>query len=133
MASFGEILQKEMNKRNMTQADLCKLSGLKSGHISPYLNKKKDRDPQLSTVAKIASALDVSLDYLAGRTDNPAGMCDEELEGLYIDSRARELLRGFELLPPDGKDAIEDQVSFQLSKSRDKAPQAGAPAKAKVA
>lgn len=116
MTSFGERLQKELDARKWSQADLCKRSGLKSGHIAPYLTNKKDRDPRLSTVIKIADALDVSLDYLAGRTDNPMGFCDEELEGLYIDSEARALLRGFELLPPKGKEAIQEQMDFQLSK-----------------
>lgn len=119
MAGFGELVQREMAKRDMSQAELCRRSGLKSGHLSPYLNGKKERDPQLSTAAKIADALDVSLDYLAGRTDNPMGFCDEELEGLHIDSEARALLRGFELLPPNGREAIQDQVDFQLSKKRE--------------
>lgn len=117
MRSFGEILKFEMDRKGINQAELCRRSGLKSGHVSPYLNEKADRDPRLSTASKIAEALDVSLDYLAGRTDNPLGMCEEELEGLHIDAEARRLLKGFELLPPDGKRSVNEQVELQLLKS----------------
>lgn len=119
-----ETLQKRINQamksKGYGQADLVRVTKEGASKISQLVNGKV-KDPRMSTLVKIAEALDVSLDYLAGRTDNPMGMCDEELEDLYIDARARELLRGFELLPPEGKDAIQDQVDFQLSKSRDKA------------
>lgn len=120
MVSFGERFQIELDRHRMTQAESCKRSGLKSGRISPYLNDKKDCDPRLSAVVKIAEALDVSPDYSAGRTDNPARISDEELEGIRIDSQMHELLRGFDRLPPEGKASVAEQVDFQLSKSRDK-------------
>ncbi len=122
MASFGERLKEEMDRQHLSQADVCKGTGLKSGHVSPYLNGKPNRDPQLSTAAKIAQFLNVSLDYLAGLTDNPAGMCAEEIKGLRIDAEARTLLRGFDQLTPEGKHVIVEQVDFQLSKNRAQGP-----------
>ena len=112
---FGQRVNDILLKKNMSPADLSRMLGWNTGALSQYMNNP-DRSPKLSTAVKIADALDVSLDYLAGRTDNPMGFCDEELEGLYIDSEARALLRGFELLPPKGKEAIQEQVDFQLSK-----------------
>ena len=82
----------------------------------------RTKDPTLTTAIKIAKALDVSLDYLAGRTDNPSGMTDEELAQLKIDAEARALLRGFELLPPEGRETVQEMVDFQLSKSRNPTP-----------
>lgn len=116
MACFGDRVKKEMESQGKTQADLCRLTGLKAGHISPYFSQP-DRDPRLSTAAKLAEALGVSLDYLAGRTDNPAGMCEEEAEGLRIDAEARAMLRGFTLLPPDGRASVMEQVELQQLKS----------------
>lgn len=77
----------------------------------------RTKDPSLTTAAKVAKALDVSLDYLAGRTDSPIGICDEELDGLRIDAESRALLDGFGRLAPDGRRSISEQVEFQLSKS----------------
>ncbi len=124
-----EILQKRINdelrKQGKNQNDLYD-DPRDSSKISQIVNGKV-KDPRFSTVIKIARALDVSLDYLAGLTDNPEGFCGEEVP---IDVRAQHLLRGFELLPPEGKDAIQDQVDFQLSKSRNPTPPQRLPAAA---
>ncbi len=118
---FGQIVNDELLKRDMTPADLSRQLGWNTGVLSQYMNNP-NRDPRLSTAAKIAKALDVSLDYLAGLTDNPSGMCAEELEGLRIDAEARTLLRGFDQLTPDGRHVIIEQVDFQLSKNRAQGP-----------
>ena len=118
---FGQIVNDELLKRDMTPADLSRQLGWNTCVLSQYMNNP-NRDPRLSTAAKIAKALDVSLDYLAGLTDNPSGMCAEELEGLRIDAEARTLLRGFDQLTPDGRHVIIEQVDFQLSKNRAQGP-----------
>lgn len=117
-----EILQKRINQamraKHMKQVDLAKKSKEDPSKISQLVNGKVE-DPRMSTLIKIASALEVSLDYLAGLTDNPLGFCGEELP---IDERAQMLLRGFDLLPPEGKDTVQDMVDFQLSKSKAEVP-----------
>ena len=67
--SFGERLQQVLDAKSMTRADLCRLTGLKSSNLVPYMKKDPERSPKLSTALLIADALDVSLDFLAGRTD----------------------------------------------------------------
>lgn len=117
---FQERLNEELKAKGWKQVDLCKAAGISSSQATHLMNGRT-KDPTLTTAGKIAEALDVSLDYLAGRTDNPAGMTADELVQMKIDAEARTLLRGFELLPPEGKTAIQDQVDFQLSKSKNKA------------
>ena len=56
----------------MTRADLCRLTGLKSANLVPYMKQNPERSPKLSTATLIANALDVSLDFLAGRSDQMA-------------------------------------------------------------
>ncbi len=120
-----EMLQKRINQvmkeKKWGQINLVRRTKEGGSKISQIVNGKV-KDPRMSTLIKLADALDVSLDYLAGRTDSPMGFCDEELEDLRIDARARKLLRGFDLLPPEGKDAIQDQVDFQLSKNKKEVP-----------
>lgn len=114
--TFQERLNSSLEARGWRQSDLCKASGLSSAQATHLMNGRT-KEPTLSTAAKIADALEVSLDYLAGRTDNPMGFCDEELGGLRIDAEARAMLRGFSSLPPDGRDSVMEQVELQQLKS----------------
>ncbi|MCL2696470.1 MAG: XRE family transcriptional regulator [Oscillospiraceae bacterium] len=69
-----------MNSAQMIKIidDLAKRGGV-SRHkllndcgVKSYVdNLKKDKLPNIATIAKIADYLGVSIDYLAGRTDNP--------------------------------------------------------------
>lgn len=120
METLQKRIHHEMTNKRMLQNDLYD-DPKDSSKISQIVNGKV-KDPRVSTLIKIANALDVSLDYLVGRTDNPSGMCAEELEGLRIDSEARALLSGFGNLPPEGKHVIMEQVDFQLSKNEEKVP-----------
>jgi transcriptional regulator with XRE-family HTH domain len=58
--------------RNWSQEDLARESGLKRPHIS--LIETGDRIPGAKTLVKLADALGTSLDFLTGRTDNPAAI-----------------------------------------------------------
>lgn len=69
--TFSEQLNAVMNHRGLKQSDICRLTGLSSAQVA-YLVTGRTRDPKFETVVKIADALDVSLDYLAGRRENPA-------------------------------------------------------------
>lgn len=106
--SFGEQLAKALEMREMTQAELCHKSGLKSSYVSQYLNKP-DRDPQLSTALRIAQALDVSLNFLAGLEEDP--------DMFYADPMTMRLVNGFHQLPYKSKQSVLEQVDFQLFKS----------------
>lgn len=55
-----------MKQKNMTAYKLSKESGVKESALSRILNKKTP-DPQISTVIKIANALDVSIDEIVNR------------------------------------------------------------------
>lgn len=107
--AFGTQVKKAMEERGMKPAELCKSSGLPSAYISQYLNKP-DRDPQLSTAVKIAKALNVSLEYLAGMED--------EITPFVGDPQMVTLIEAFSQLPYKGKMAIMEQLEFQLTKSK---------------
>ena len=64
--TLAERIQYAMNKRGMTQADLARATGIGTSNIA-HIVTGRTKDPRVSNVLKIARALGVSLDYLAGR------------------------------------------------------------------
>lgn len=63
---LGERIQNALDVRGMTQADLARATGLSTGLIAQIVSGST-KDPRFSNVVRIARALDVSLEYLAGR------------------------------------------------------------------
>lgn len=63
---LGERIQNALDVRGMTQADLARATGLSTGLIAQIVSGRT-KDPRFSNVVKIARALDVSLEYIAGR------------------------------------------------------------------
>lgn len=64
--TLSERIQNALDVRGMTQADLVRITGMSSAIISQIVSGRTP-DPRFMTVVKIARALDVSLEYLAGR------------------------------------------------------------------
>ncbi|MDR0514658.1 MAG: helix-turn-helix domain-containing protein [Coriobacteriaceae bacterium] len=60
-----------LDQQGLTQAGLCRAANMESSQVTQLLTGKI-KDPRLSTAIKIAEALDVSLDYLAGRSTTDA-------------------------------------------------------------
>lgn len=65
-SSLSNRIQDAMDKRGWTQADLARMTGLSTAVVSQIVSGKT-KDPRFMSVVKIAKALDVSLEYLAGR------------------------------------------------------------------
>lgn len=66
MGTLAERIQHAMEVRGMSQADLARATGIATSNIA-YIVTGKTKDPRFDSVLKIAKALGVSLDYLAGR------------------------------------------------------------------
>lgn len=58
-----ERIQKVLELRGMSQADVCRITGLSSAKVSQVVSGST-KDPRISTIIPIAQALNVSLDYL---------------------------------------------------------------------
>lgn len=67
MSTLAERIQFAMEMRGMTQADLARATGIATSNIA-YIVNGEVKNPRFDSVVKIARALDVSLEYLAGRT-----------------------------------------------------------------
>ena len=65
--SFGRKLKLLREEKRMLQSELAGLLNLAPSSISMY--EQDERDPDTSTVKKIAEIFNVSTDYLLGLTD----------------------------------------------------------------
>lgn len=68
MSNFGERLKYLREKYKMYQSELAEKLNLAPSTISMY--ERGDRDPDTSTLSKIADIFNVTTDYLLGRTEN---------------------------------------------------------------
>ena len=62
-AGFSKRLNEKLSEKKLSQADLCRLTGLASSMISHYCNGQ--RIPSVPTAIKIAEALDTTIEELA--------------------------------------------------------------------
>ena len=63
---FGDNMMLIRKKKRLSQADLGKLIGTSGDVIGRY--ERGDIKPSIEVVQKIADALEVSIDYLVGKT-----------------------------------------------------------------
>lgn len=86
MDDLSQRIDEAMRVRGMSQADLCRATKMGSSKIS-YILQGKTTDPRISTLIKIADALDISLDYLVGTRDDAAPRLTREESALLSDYR----------------------------------------------
>ena len=70
MDTFSERIKELRESRNLTQDALGAVIGVK--RFSIYSYEKGRAYPEMKGLIALADYFDVSMDYLAGRTDNPA-------------------------------------------------------------
>ena len=69
MSIFSERLLMLRNQKHLSQQKFAKELEISPRAYQYY--EAGDREPQLSVLIRMADFYDVSLDYLAGRTDTP--------------------------------------------------------------
>lgn len=67
--SLAERLRSIRKTRGLTQAELGSVAALPAAAVSHLETGRQE--PTLKTILRLADALGVSIDYLAGRTDDP--------------------------------------------------------------
>lgn len=81
---FIERLNSILQKRNLSQADLSKMTGIRSSSISDWLNGKYE--PKQDKISIIAEALNVSPVWLIGYDDTASN----QSKGYYVDPETAE-------------------------------------------
>ena len=89
MSSLGTRLRKARKLRRLSQTELAKQIGTSSGQLSMIENGQSGTS--LRAIVAAASALNVSLDYLAGLVDNPTSARDLAYELRKSEARVYDL------------------------------------------
>ena len=92
--SFHETLGKLMSERGLSQAQLCKMTGIATSAMSHYV--RGETDPSFTKAIQIAQALGVSIDELVG----------SEVSSAEVSSEERNLLESFRLLSDENREAL---------------------------
>jgi transcriptional regulator with XRE-family HTH domain len=66
-SSFGLCLVHARQRRDMTAEQLSRLSGINATQISHFETDR--REPSAGNIRKLATALDITADYLLGLSD----------------------------------------------------------------
>lgn len=121
---FAERLKQERKKRGWTQPDLAKASGVSIYTIEQY--ERQLAVPKIDVLLKIAKALDVSIDYLMGRTSMPSVVPNAAAYAILEvvkdawGPRVLDALYRARYLPTDDKRVIYDLVVKFAEKTKGK-------------
>ncbi|WP_419589064.1 helix-turn-helix domain-containing protein [Thiolapillus sp.] len=106
----SDIFQKRLvtarKKRELSQDDLAKKSGLKPAAISHF--ETGARKPSFNNLKRLADALNVTADYLLGRTDDPEGFAEADVAFRH----------GFEQLSSEQREIALDFIEVLAKRSK---------------
>ena len=98
--------------KGLTQAQLVAQSSVTPAAICQI--EAGDRTPSTPILRRIASVLNVSMDYLVGATD------EVEMKDLLHDQGVQKFFRGYQSLSAQDQNLIQQQIEFLKSKSERK-------------
>ncbi len=120
--NFSENLKILLDKQNLKQADLCRLTGIQTSLMSEYVKGKKS--PTIKNAIAIADAFRISLDTLVSNqvlSDNSLvsakPMPENIINELNVDNEIKQLVKEYSLLSDDDKELIKKMIN-SLSKKK---------------
>lgn len=97
---FGDNMMLIRKKKGLSQADLGKMIGTSGDVIGRY--ERGDITPSIEVVSKIADALEVSVDYLIGKTK------------MQLDKPTLKRLEDISKLPEENKSFVLNLIDMAL-------------------
>lgn len=109
---FSTTLKALREERNLTQAELARLTHLTVSAISMYENGK--REPKFEILEMLADFFNVNMDILLGRAAS-ASLSSPARVFIQIENEAEEhLVVGYRRLDDRGKETIDRTMDMQL-------------------
>lgn len=93
--------------RKLSQSEMAQLTGLQPSAISHF--ETGTRKPSFDNLRRLSDALEVTTDYLLGRTDNPHGVIKGDT-----------LYRDYENLTTDEREIAKDFMATLANRSKDR-------------
>jgi transcriptional regulator with XRE-family HTH domain len=97
---LGDNIMLTRKKKGLSQADLGRLIGTSGDVVGRY--ERSDITPSIDVVAKVADSLEVSVDYLIGKTK------------MQLDKQAVKRLEDISSLPDDNKNFVLNLIDMAL-------------------
>jgi transcriptional regulator with XRE-family HTH domain len=108
--TFAERLRKIRTEKGISKIDLGKLAGIHHAQIGRYENK--GAHPSADVLAKLANALDVSVEFLLnGNKENLS-------ENTLSDKELLSQFRAVEQMPEDEKSVVKKVIDALITKSK---------------
>lgn len=103
---FPRRLVAARKKRDLNQEELAQRSGLKPAAVSHF--ETGARKPSFDNLRRLADALNVTADYLLGRTDDPEGFAEADVAFRH----------GFEQLSSDQREIALDFIEVLAKRNK---------------
>ncbi len=114
--SFSENLKILLDKQNLKQADLCRLTGIQTSLMSEYVKGKKS--PTIKNAIAIANAFKISLDTLVSNiilSDNTLNSTKSTTENIIdkldIDDEVKQLAKQYSLLSDNDRELVKNMIN----------------------
>ena len=105
---FSSRLREIREKHEWSQAELARKAGITPAAVNQF--EKGSRMPNLPILRKLAITLKVSIDYLAGKSDQ-----ENEVQ---VQGEWQEFYRGFKDLSEKDRDLLKAQMEILKEKSK---------------
>jgi transcriptional regulator with XRE-family HTH domain len=103
-------ITKTRESKGLNQAQLAEKAGITPAAVSQI--EKGNRVPSIPVLHRIAGVLEVSIDYLMGKTDK------SEIEDLLQSGDIKTFFRGFASLSTEDKEVIKKHIDFLKSQNK---------------
>lgn len=118
----GLRLKKVRKERGYTQVSLAEALGVSKGSVAMWETGK--RNPEFETLEELLSILDVSYDYLTGKSDsegyhNPTEEDVNQLGRWEMEYRYIDLFKLFFALDEYGQNDVENLIHSQMQRCRE--------------
>jgi transcriptional regulator with XRE-family HTH domain len=116
--SLGERIREFRIKRGFTQNQMAEKLGMTESNFSSYERDKSV--PPSEKLNRIALILDVSTDYLLGRTNDPTPYSDKsEDESPEFDEEVRALARDIQALESQNRELLKAMIKTMREQGKE--------------